>query len=271
IIENSDLSPFNTAAGYLVYMAAWSGGHIIFRNDKISSTPTITGSTWQSDAEDITLINTDSANTVSNFEYLNRLGTLTRNTSIYANNGAQFNGAGNSWKIVTTSSANETEPFVTPWMMKWNSSTSANTPQISVDWDSATGFTDRNMWSEFEYVSSASFPIGTLAVNRNPNPGYATGTTWGGDTQTWTGTGGFTHDNKQKVTSTFTPAAKSLMRGRLYVGVATTTLYVDPNLTLSAGNTAANPLSAYPDSGVYNETPAPAASSGSGFIASGGN
>lgn len=179
------------------------------------------------------LINVDSGDTKTVFEFRNRAGTLTENQSIYANNGAQMNGTGLSWEIVTTSACNEFEPFVTPWCHAWGDSTSAQNAGFRLIHDSATNLHNRNCWAEVEYVSDASFPKGTLGSTRNAAPFDGSSADLSSDSETWTGTGGFSNANKQKVDLNFTPAEKSLLRGRLSVGVASKTLYVAPQLWLS--------------------------------------
>lgn len=233
-IVDSDLSTFNTTSGEYFTTATFRG-QFTLKNCKLSSTPAVTDSgTWSNDSNYINLINCDSGNTKNLYRYQNSLGTITNNTSIYANDGQTVNSTHTSWQIVTTSLCTEHAPFITPWLWRYWNSTSSTTASLEINRDNATGFTDLNMWAEFDYVSGTTDTKGTLASTRNARPITGSGSTYGAGAATWTGTGGFTNENKQKVSSTFTPGQGGMMiMGRLQVGVASTTLYLDPHLRLA--------------------------------------
>lgn len=225
-IVASDLSGFNSGA--YIDVSAWVGGTILIKDCKLHATPSLVTGTWLVNTASITLINTDSGDTHNVFEFRNRLGTITENTSVYLDSGAEFDEAGISWQIVTTAECTEFTPFVTPWMHDWRTETAEIDVALEVVHDSATDLHDRNLWAEWEYVSDASFPKGSVSNGQNAKPFDGTAVDWTNSAETWTGTGGFTNENKQTVLNTFTPAEKSLMRGRLNVGIASKTLYVNP-------------------------------------------
>lgn len=233
-IIDSDLSGYEKSGGAYIDLANFRGGDIRFVNCKLSGTPSLTSGTWQTNAVSITLINTDSADTKTVFDFRNRLGTILATTSIYADDGAEMGGVNVGWQIVTTADCDEFEPFITPWIQKWGSSTAAQTQSLELIHDNATDLTNRNLWAEFERVSNASFPQGTLLSVRNSEPFQGTPIDWPNSSTTWTGTGGFANPNKQTVGSgSITPAEVSLLRVRLFVGVASKTLYLDPNLRIA--------------------------------------
>ncbi len=234
-VIDADLSTFNTSGGNYFNVANLNG-HVILRNVKLSSTPGLKTGTWPGNAGDLTLVNVSTTNNFKAFEYYNRLGSLTTNTSIYSDLGAAIDGTHLSWSVTTTAAANESEPFTLPWQMRWSATTSALTAGLRIIRDNATALTNRDVWYEIEYGSNASFPQGTLASGRNAAPFDGTGVAWTADTDSWTGTGGFTNANKQKLEASITPAFKSVLRGRLLVGVASTTLYVDPLFRDSTGS-----------------------------------
>lgn len=229
-ILDSDLSGFN--AGTYFSVANAFTGFVQVTNCKLHATPALVTGTWPR-AFEMTLINTDSGDTKTVFEYRNRLGTIMENASIYANASAQMNGTSLSWEIVTTSACNEAEPFVTPWLHAWGDSTSAQNAGFRLIHDSATNLHNRNCWADIEYASDASFPKGTLGSTRNATPFDGSSADLSSDSETWTGTGGFANPNKQKADVNFTPAEKSMLRGRLSVGIASKTLYMAPQLWLS--------------------------------------
>ena len=232
-ILDSDLSGYNTSGGAYFAVGGFAG-LVTVTNCKISATPSITSGTWDANnAAAIVMNNVDSGDTAATFYYYTRLGTLTSNTSNYATNARKFgnsSGVQQSWKIVTTSACSEQEPFVTPWLFGWSADTSAITPSLEFVHDSATALTDRDIWSELEYVSSASFPQGTLNSNRNSQPFDGSTSNHGSGADTWTLSPSMTNENKQKLAHSFTPAEKSVLRARVFVGMASKTLYLDPQI-----------------------------------------
>lgn len=233
IIADSDLSGYNTSGGALFNVAA-ANYAVTLRNVKLSATPALTTGTPTLNQYSITLINVDSADTKTAFQYHNRFGSITSGLSIYkTTSGATFAGAGVSWQIVTSSLCTEATPFVAPWLALYSTATTSTTVSLRVVHDSATALHNRNLWSEVEYVSSSTFPQGTLVSTRNAQPFDGTAVDRTADTDTWEGTGGFSNANKQKVDATFTPGEGSLLRARLVVGTASKTLYLNPAIILS--------------------------------------
>lgn len=232
-IVDSDLSTFNTTSGEYFTTATFRG-QFTLKNCKLSSTPAVTDSgTWSNDSNYINLINVDSGNTKNLYRFQNSLGTLTNNTSVYANDGQTVNSVHGSWQLVTTSLCTKHAPFITPWIWRYWNSTSSTTASFEVNRDNATGLTDDDMWAEFDYVSGTTDTKGTMATTRNARPITGTPSTYSAGAASWTGTGGFTNANPQKMSSTFTPNQGGMMViGRIQVGVASTTMYIDPNLRL---------------------------------------
>lgn len=233
-IVDSDLSGFNTTSGFFVLDSGINGGFARFINCKLSATPSAapTG-TWPTGNNGfVHFINCDSADTHNNFLYYSRLGTITANSSIYAGSGAVFDGSGISWQIVTTAACSEAEPFVTPWISKWDTSTSAQTNSVELTYDNATSLTDRTAWVDLEYLSNASFPQGTFASTRNVQPFDGSAVNLGSGSATWTGTGGFSSAKVQRIFTGITPAEKSLHRARVSIGAASKTIYLDPFLRI---------------------------------------
>jgi len=230
LIADCDLSGYNTPGG--AYIDIGSNTEIVLRNVKISSVPALTTGTATAQFG-MTLINVDSADTKTGFRYYNRFGTITQNTSIYkTTSGATFDGVGISWQVVTSSLCGEATPFVCPWLAQYSTATTSTTVGLRVVHDSATAMHNRNLWTEVEYVSSSTFPQGTLVSTRNAQPFDGSTTDRTADSDSWEGTGGFPDPNKQKVEVTFTPGEGSLIRGRLIVGTASKTLYLNPALVI---------------------------------------
>jgi hypothetical protein len=228
-IRDGDISGFSGTA--IVLLTSLLYGSVTLENLKLHATPTITGGSWTAGVGEITIRNCDSADTTYTFQYLNAFGILTADETIYiTTGGTQFDGAGVSWKVVTTSLANENIPFRMPKIFIWDTVLTSQTAEIEFIRDSATSLTDRDIWSDLDSAASTSFPNYTFQTNRNANPFTGTPANQPTSTNSWTGTGGFTNPNKQKLQNTFTAAAAGLLQSRISIGKASETIYFDAQI-----------------------------------------
>lgn len=234
-VRDSDLSAFNTTSGSLIPLTDFRECDFLFQNCKIAASPnpSITSGSWPAgNRSKITLVNTDSNDTNNVFRYYDRLGTLVEESGIYRNGGATLSDAAVSWKIVTQSTATETEPFYTPWIHRWVNATGSTTFSVELLRDSVTDYTDRQVWMEVEVLENASAPNGTMTSTRNSQPFDGTAVDLTNSTNgSWTET--LTNDNEMIISATRTVAEKSFVRARIGVALASTTFYVDPVLQIS--------------------------------------
>ena len=232
-VRDGDASGYNVASSSYIEAGSIANAAVIFENLKLSATPSLIGSAFAGGTGYVLLRNCDSADTINSFEYRNAYGTLTESGSIFAASGAEFNTAGVSWQVVTTAACNEFFPFTLPPLSVWNEVTSAQTATVEIVKDGATDLTDREIWLDISYPATASFPNYTAANDRNANPFTGSAVDQPNSATSWTGTGGFTNENKQTVDVAFTAAEVGLLRGRVSVAKASTTLYVDPKLRVA--------------------------------------
>lgn len=226
IISDGDISAFTGTA--LVLLTNLGGQQILFQNLKISATPAIASGAWPAGNLSITLRNVDSGNTTYTFEYLNAYGTLSANGSVFAASGAAFSGSGVSWKIVTTAATNSYSPFILPPLAIWGATLTAQTGTIQVAQASgSTALTDQQLWSDIDFSASASFPNYSWGSNRNAAPITGTGANQPTSAVSWTG---LTTPVTQQLQNGFSAAAAGLLQSRISVGIASTTLYVDPTI-----------------------------------------
>lgn len=228
-----DLSGYNTSGGSYFLLTNHIGGAVNVVNCKLSSTPALTShATAVAVAFRLNVVNSDGSDTNNFFRCEDRYGTLTQDTAIYRNSGALFSGSNVGWKIVTTSACSENDPFISPWIHRWVNATGSTTFSLEILRDSATDYTDRQVWMEVEVLEDASFPVGTLTSTRNAEPYDGTAVDLTNSTDgAWTES--LTNDNEMIISATRTVAEKSLVRARLHVAVASTTLYLDPMLYIS--------------------------------------
>ncbi len=229
IVQDGDLTGYAVSGG--AYFAATTYRmNILVQNCKISATPAILSGTLSSSSS-ITLRNVDSADTINVFQYQTLYGTLTVDATTYLTAGLQFNATGVSWKIVTSASANEFTPFVSPVTEIWCTSTAAQTAEIEIVRNSATALTNREIWSDMSYSATAAFPTYAYATSRNTAPYSSAGVDQATSSAAWTGTGGFGNVTKQKLQIGFTAAEIGLLQSRVFVGKATETVYLNSTIT----------------------------------------
>ena len=226
-----DVTGYNATGGTTFSVANFGGGTFVLRNVKYSSTPTFIGGTFASNTAEFFIINCDSGDTKTVYEYRTRLGTITAKTNKYADDGLTIKGTLVGWEVVTTSLCNPGEIFCTPEIIKASTSTSSMT--ATIEWaqeSSATALKNSEAWFDVEYVSSSSFPLGTVVSSRQATP-LATAVDCDTSTLAWTGLSGT--PTKQKISHTFTPGEACDIRGRMCFGVASKTVYIDPTLRFS--------------------------------------
>jgi hypothetical protein len=232
IANDCNLSAYTVSGGNIVYPDEMNAvSFAVLTNCKIHGTPTrVKVGAWGSDSASVTLMNVSASDTFYEFEYYTKLGKITANTSIYANDGATRHGTNLSWKVETTAACWEGQPFTTPWLYFVSPQTSSITASVELDFDNATDLNNRTCWMRTERISDASFPLGTLETTRHANPFDGSGANLTSSALAWTGTGGFANEKKRKIEETFTPSEKSTLRANLNFGVASWTGYVDPYL-----------------------------------------
>ncbi len=228
IVRDGDLSGFNAAGCALVDVTNFADGKMLFKNLKLGSNATLKTGTWPNGNGAITARNVSGSDEISVFEFHNGMGDLVETTSVYATSGAEFAGAGIGWQITTSADCSEANPFVIPALFKWNETTTAQTATVEIANNSATALTDRDIWLNLSYPDSASFPSYSNDSDRNANPFTGTAADQTTSANGWTGLGGA--NTQQKLTVSFTAAEKGLLEGRVYVGKASQTLFLDPNL-----------------------------------------
>lgn len=165
----------------------------------------------------------------SSIGHSNAFGTLQIDTGIYCNDTIADN---LSWKITSSADAGYLAPYVTPWMSVYHSGTSAITPYIEIlRSGSATAFTDAEVWAEWSYKGTSGSTRATLADDHVlPLISPANQETSSKMASDWTGENVTSWFGKLGPASSITPAEAGDLSFRICVGIASTTLYVDPHI-----------------------------------------
>lgn len=183
-------------------------------------------------AVEVELRDCSSGDTHYHFSYHNALGSLSVETGIYANDGAQYDGTNRcSWKIVTTAYASRQNPFQTPWVSKYHSGTSAITPSFEILRDgSASAYTDAQVWGEWSVKATAGSVKASIYNDRVSIGATGSAQATGVGLAGWTGESATAWSGKLAPESSITPAEVGDICARVCVGVPSATVYVDPTI-----------------------------------------
>lgn len=160
-------------------------------------------------------------------------GNLNSETTITRAGGANNGTSGLSWKVVT-STANATAKypqatFWTPEIVKWVGAT-GSTVTATVEIVSSATLNNDDIWLEVTYLSASGAPLGTVVTNAKAGllANAAAHTT---STATWNSSPAT--PVYQKLAVSFVPQLKGFIHAQVRVAKASTTVYIDPKITLS--------------------------------------
>lgn len=178
----------------------------------------------------LTAFNCSSGDTHYDFAYADSFGVLTAVTTPYFGTGAKYDGTNAvCWKIVTTANCSYYTPFVSPWIEKYHSGTSAITPYLEIlRNDSTTAFNNDEVWGEFSVQATSGSVLPVFKNDRKALEASAASQANGAGLASWTGESGTAWSGKVDSGTSATPAEIGMLRARVCVGATSTTVYVDP-------------------------------------------
>lgn len=159
--------------------------------------------------------------------YEDAFGTLTSDTGIFYTSGV----AAQSWKIVTTADCSFYTPFVSPVIALYNTGTSAITPYLEILRDgSTTAYDNDEVWAEFQAKVTSTSTASTAYSDRMALGGTPAAQANGAGLGSWTGESGTAWSGKIDSGSSLTPAEVGDISVQVCVGLASATVYVDPQI-----------------------------------------
>jgi hypothetical protein len=178
------------------------------------------------------LYNCDSTDTNYRLHITDYIGVVSQETTIVRTGGASDGTTTISHKFV--SGANAEYPHLTlsgPEIVRWNETTgSAITATVEIITDNVT-LTDEQCWLEVQYLGTSGFPISSIVSDAKADF-LATAANQTTSSETWTTTG-LTTPVKQKLSVSFTPQEKGYIHAVVKLARASTTVYVDPKITVA--------------------------------------
>lgn len=228
-VRGVDLS--NLASKNLVDISTSSYGTYDFENCKLGASTAITTGTHQGiGAQVVRAVNCDPGDTNYKYTKVSYEGTITDETTIVLTGGASDGTTAMSRKMVSSANVKFYNPLLSDRIIIWNDSPGSHTATIEVVSDGVT-FKDDELWGEVESLNSSGFSQSTFTNDRKTDV-LATAANQDTSSVTWTTTG-LSSPTKQKLVVSFTTAEKGPIAVRVALAKATSTVYVDPLVTIA--------------------------------------
>jgi len=184
------------------------------------------------------LLNCSTGDTHYDFYHHDAFGSTIASATIYANDGAKYDGTnGVAWNVTTTANCSFYTPYVSPWIDKYHSGTSAITPSLEGLWINATGgavIENDEVWGEFSFQgtsgSTKATINGTSRMALLGSPADQTSAKAFGDWTASPATDSGDTTFKLAPAAAVTPAEIGHLRARVVVGQPEITVYVDPTI-----------------------------------------
>lgn len=155
-------------------------------------------------------------------------GTLTTEFSTYLTAGAQDNVGHYSHKMVSTANCDKwVNTFNSFWMdLNYTTTGSSKTATVEISAASSLNNDDVSLWLEYEGTASSSL---SSFANTLPATVLTTASALTSSAAAWTSGAG----TNMKLQITFTPQTAGRLRGQIRLGKASTTIYVNPQITVT--------------------------------------
>ena len=239
LVEGVDFSGCGTSAWALVFPATGYGapGTFVVRNCKMpsgwaGSLCTPTGTTFDYHGWRAKMHNCDSGDTNYRLREQDWAGSVREETTIVRTGGASDGTTALAWKLASSSWAMYPHrPFESPEIVQWNETTgSAITVAVEIVTDGVT-LKDDECWLEVQYLGTSGVPMSSTASDAKADV-LASAANQTTSSASWTTTG-LASPVKQQLAVTITPQEKGYLHAVVKLAKASTTVYVDPLLTVS--------------------------------------
>jgi hypothetical protein len=225
--SSAGLQCFNRVEIYEATLAGTAPATLI----KSSTTHGINATFVNKGQTTVTAFNCSSGDTHYALYHGDAFGETAVSTTIYADDGAQYDGTNRCSWVITTRENNCSffTPYVSPWIDRYHSGTSAISLSLECLRDGNTTVYDNDeVWGEFSFKA-------TPAARRR----LSVTTAWRcsarlpADRQHIAWTGGTTPGKFKLESGSITPAEIGHLRARVVVGEPNITVYVDPQIRIA--------------------------------------
>jgi hypothetical protein len=229
-VEGVDLSLIDTS-NYVFTVAAAMMCDAVIRNCKLGSGFALLTGTITSRDVRAEMYNCDAADTNYRTWIEDYCGSIKSETTIVRTGGASDGTTTLSWVMASSANAEyPMMPLVSPEIVQWNETTGSQitaTVEIAQD-NGATALKDDEIWLEVQYLGTSGFPLASFVSDAKADV-LASAANQTTSSETWGGT----NPTKQKLAVSFTPQEKGFIHATVHLAKASTTVYVDPKITVS--------------------------------------
>jgi len=160
-------------------------------------------------------------------------GSTVHDDVIFRDSGASDGTTNISWKMISTANAAEfNAPTKSPPIYAWVDATGSTTFTVHLNWDNATDLDNDEVWLEIEFLEASADTDSAFADDRMADV-TATPAAQATSTEAWTGTSGFTNENKQQLDVVVTVNRVGPVIARVCLAKPSTTIYADPKLEIA--------------------------------------
>ena len=226
-IRGVDLS---VVSGALVTVSNANAFRVNFDSCKLHASATATtGTHVGTGGPYVTIVNCDSGDTNYRYQKTNYQGTITQESTIVRTGGATDGTTPISRRMVSSANSKYFSPLESDPIYFWNETTGSTvTVTVPVITDNVT-LTNAEAWVEVDYLGTSGYPISSMTSDRSTDILASASNQTTDSTSTWTTTG-LTTPVKQELSVTITPQEKGLIRARVMLAKASTTMYYDPKI-----------------------------------------
>jgi hypothetical protein len=197
-----------------------------FSNCKLGAGVTLTTSTHNAQSDGVYFYNCASDSTNYKYYVSKYAGTVTQETTTVRTGGASDGVTPISWKAISSANSLFMWPMVLDPIVIWNETTGSSVT-ATVEIAGGAALNNDNIWMEVEYLGDASYCTGSVASNQRGLLSAAAAVT--SSSASWGGSPSST----QKLQVSFTPQKKGPIVARVSLAKVSTTVYVDPKITLT--------------------------------------
>ena len=162
LMTGVDLS--NMTSGTIVTQASAYLTRFVLVQCKLGAA-TLNGSISGANGSEYFVYDCSSADEHYKFAHYNYFGSTTVSTSIYADDGAEYNSAGNvhSWVVAGNANTLLATPYISPWIPLYHDASSAIPPELGILRDgSYSAFTHIEVWSAWMVKTSGGSPLAAI-------------------------------------------------------------------------------------------------------------
>jgi hypothetical protein len=216
-------------------------GYFQFVNCKLHPSFSYTAQSYNS-SPTLEYFSCSSSDQIYDYVKISYTGIISDNTGVYLTSGGTTfldqDGTNDPMSMMCVSSATARKfyPLYSPWFNVQLTSTGSKTLSVKIAHTLASVLKDNDAWLEVEYYGDSATPISSTALTAPIISAtgcvdtLATGSDLTDTTEAWTG---ITSEITHTLSKTITVAQQGFARVRVALAKASTTIYVDPQVTVS--------------------------------------